>query len=97
MRARLHHNKFSLGNGLELVRRHKRALYHLERLTALLALTDGAGQHCPAPQRRGERLRCLALRCKAAEDGVLAVVAHDFCAFFSVILLQLGEALDDGH
>ena len=39
------HDEAALGDGLELVRRHEWPLHHLERLAALLALTDGAGEH----------------------------------------------------
>ena len=59
------------------------ALHHLERLAALLALTDGAGQHRPAAEA-AERASAVLLwvRKKAAEDGVLAVVAYNFRALF---------------
>ena len=71
--------------------------YHLQGLAALLALADGAGEHRAAAKGGGEGLGGFALGREAAEDGVLAVVTYNFRALFSVVLFQLGKALDDGH
>ena len=72
MRSRFHHHKLSLGDGLQFVWRHERALYHLQGLAALLALADGAGEHRAAAKGGGEGLGGFALGRKAAEDGVLS-------------------------
>ena len=92
-----HHHKFALGDGLQFVWRHERALHHLQGLAALLALADGAGEHRAAAKGGGECFGGFALGRKATEDGVLAVVTYNFRALFSVVLFQLGKALDDGH
>ena len=97
MGAGFHHHKFALWDGLQFVWRHERALHHLQGLAALLALADGAGEHRAAAKGGGEGLRGFALGRKAAEDGVLAVIANDLRALFSIVLFQLGKALDDGH
>ena len=92
-----HHHKFALGDGLQFVWRHERSLHHLQGLAALFPLTDGAGEHRAAAKGGGEGLGGFALGRKAAEDGVLAVVTYNFRTFFTIVLLQLGKALDDGN
>ena len=66
-------------------------------MAALLALADGAGQYGPATEGGGEGIGGFALGRKTAEDGVLAVIAYNFRALFSVVLFQLRQRLDDGH
>ena len=92
-----HYHKFALGDGLQFVWRHERALHHLQGLAALLALADGAGQYGPATEGGGEGLGGFALGRETAEDGILAVIANNFRALFSVVLFQLREALDNGY
>ena len=92
--SRFHHHKLSLGDGLQFVWRHERALHHLQGLAALLALADGAGEHRAAAKGGGECFGGFALGRKAAEDGVLAVVTYNFRTFFTIVLLQLVKALD---
>ena len=97
MRSRFHHHKLSLGDGFQFIRRHERTLHHLQGLAALFPLTDGAGQYRPAAECSGEGICRFALGRKAAEDGVLAVVTYNFRTFFTIVLLQLGKALDNGY
>ena len=97
MGAGFHHHKFALGDGLQFVWCHERSFHHLQGLAALLALADGAGEHRAAAKGGGEGLGGFTLGRKAAEDSVLAVVTYNFRALFSIVLFQLGKALDDGH
>ena len=97
MGSGLHHHKLSLGDGLQFFWRHERAFHHLQGLAALLALADGAGEHRAAAKGGGEGLGGFALGRETAENGVLAVIANDLRALFSVVLFQLGKALDDGN
>ena len=98
MCAGLHDHKFSLGDGLEFVRRHEWPLHHLQGLViAVLALADGTREDSPAPQRRGKRLRRFALGGETTEDGILAVIANDFGSLFPVVLFKLRQRLDDRH
>ena len=98
MSASFHDDKVSLRDGLELIRGHKRPLNHLETLAAIvLSPGDGTAHHGAAAQGLGQHLGGLAVGCEAAEDGVLAVIRQNLCPFLAVVLLQLGQALDDGH
>ena len=72
MRAGFHHDELSFRQTLELVRAQQRALHHLERLAALLALTDRAGEDRACPKCFGKHLSGLTARREAAEDGRLS-------------------------
>ncbi|MPM77184.1 hypothetical protein SDC9_124184 [bioreactor metagenome] len=93
-----HYDKAALWNGFEFIGRHERALHHLQGLAGVIlpaahaAAHDSAAAHC-----FGEYLGSLAVGSEAAEDGVLAVVLHDFTAFSAVVLFELCKALDDWH
>lgn len=77
--AGFHHNKFTLGDGLQLVRRHKGPLHHLEGLTVLsFAPADGTGLDRIASQGSGQHIGGLAVGSEAAKDGGLAIVLDDF-------------------
>ena len=98
MCACFHDDEVPLGDGLEFIRGHEGALYHLEALAGIvLPPGDGTAHHGAAAQGLGQHLGGLAVGCEAAEDGVLAVIRQNLCPFLAVVLLQLGQALDDGH
>ena len=97
MHAGFHHDELPLGDGLQLVGGQERPLRHLQALARLLALVHGAGQYRAVSEGFGQRLCCLAVRGKAAEDRVLTVVLNDLAALLTVILLELGKTLDDRH
>jgi len=96
--ACFHDDEVPLGDGLELVRGHEGPLDHLEALVGVvLPPGDGAAHHGAAAQSLGQHFGGLAVGGKAAEDGVLAVIRQDLRPLLAVVLLQLGQALDDGH
>ncbi len=97
MGSRFHHYKLTLGDGFQFIWCHESTLHHLQGLAALFPLTDGAGQYRPATEGSGEGICRFALGRKAAKDGVLAVVTYNFRTFFTIVLLQLGKALDNGY
>ena len=98
MCACFHDDEVPLGNGLELVWGHEGPLDHLEALAGVvLSPGDGATHHGAAAQGLGQHLGGLAVGGEAAEDGVLAVIRQDLRPLLAIVLLQLGQALDDGH
>ena len=98
MGACFHDDEVPLGDGLELVRGHEGPLDHLDALVGVvLPPGDGAAHHGAAAQSLGQHFGGLAVGGKAAEDGVLHIVHDDLRPFLAIVLLQLGQALDDGH
>ena len=98
MRAGFHYHEAALGHGFQLIRGHEGALHHLQGLgVAVLALGHRAGQNRAAAQISGQHLRRLTVGSEAAKDGILTVIGEDFRALFSVILLQLCQALNNGY
>ena len=84
MSTGFHDNKAALGNGFQLVGRQQGALHHLQALAGIvLAPAHRAGEDGAAAQGFGQHFGGLAVGCKAAEDGVLAVVLNDLAALFS--------------
>ena len=97
MRTGFHDNEVTLGQIFQFIRREQCAFRHLQALACIvLAFADGTGQNRPAAEGFGQRLRRLTIGREAAEDGVLTVIAYNFCALFAVFL-QLRETLDDRH
>ena len=98
MGSGFHDDKLPLRDGLQLVRGHEGAFNHLEALAGVvLSPGDGATQDSAVAQCFGQYLGGLAVGGEAAEDGVLAVIRQDLRPLLAVVLLQLGQALDDGH
>ena len=98
MCACFHDDEVPLGDGLEFIRGHEGPLDHLEALAGVvLSPGDGATQDSAVAQCFGQHLGGLAVRGEAAENGVLAVIRQDLRPLLAIVLLQLGQALDDGH
>lgn len=86
MAAGFHHDKFSLGEGFQLIRRHQRLSGHLQRLAGVVfALIDITRLHGAAAQRLGQHLCCLAPGCEASEYGVLGVILYDLTTLLAVV------------
>lgn len=78
MTASFHHDKFSLGEGFQLIRRHQLLPSHLQGLAGVVfALVNITSLNRAATQRLGQHLCCLASGREAAEYGVLGVVLDD--------------------
>ena len=98
MCACFHDDEVPLGDGLEFIRGHEGALYHLEALAGIvLPPGDGTAHHGAAAQGLGQHLGGLAVWGKASEDGVLHIVHDDLRPFLAVVFLNLGNALDDRY
>ena len=69
--ARLHNHKFTLGDSLQLIRRHKRTAHHLNGCAAVLPLVDGAALHGLVAQGFGQHFGSLALWSEAAKNRIL--------------------------
>ena len=92
-----HDDELTFRQRFQLVRAHERPLGHLHTLTGFLPSADRARENGAVAESFGQHLRSLAVRRKAAEDRVLAVILNDLAAFFAVILFKLRQALDDRH
>ena len=80
----LHDNEAALGNGLQFVGGQQGSFHHLQALAGIvLATAHRAGEDGAATQSFGQDFCGLAVRSKAAEDGILAVILNDFAALFS--------------
>ena len=88
----------AFGQRFKFIRGHERPAHHLQALAGIvLSPADGTGQHRPVAQRLGENVGAFRIRCKTAEQDILAVVNDNAGSFFAIVLLKLGEALDDGY
>ena len=86
------HDEAALGNGLELIRRQKGALHHLQALAGIVfPAAHRAGEHRAVAKGFGEGFRRFTVRGKTAADHILTVVHQDGCAFFSIVLFQLRQ------
>ena len=70
MRPGFYHDKLTLGDGLQLIRRHEGPFCHLEGLAVFsFAPADGAGLYCVTTQGLGKHVSGLAIGREAAKDG----------------------------
>ena len=82
-----HHHELTFGNGLQLVRRHKRPLRHLEGLAVFpFAPADGAGLHRVAAQGAGELIGGLTVGRESTEYRVLAIILQELLHHLELLL-----------
>lgn len=96
MDAGLHHNKITLGQGLQLIGCEERSLHHLQGFRwIVLASGYRSGHNCAATQGFRQRIGRRAVWRKATEQRDLSIIHDNLTTLFTVVLFELGKGLDD--
>ena len=94
--AGLHHNKITLGQGLQLIGCEERPLHHLQGFRGIvLASGYRSGHNCAATQGFRQCIGRRAVWRKATEQRDLSIIHDNLAALFAVVFLELGKGLDD--